>query len=494
MEWANGMTSSLPIEVANLLAPGRTFNDKKVQTESIHERKIITIQSLSYVDKSSEHYRYVYQTDMGLMSFSAFELARTLFFHNSHLTRAAYSPSNIAGLAFVDRTSNPIKIKFPDSTSYPVSSLITKHARIHFAWLMMTKQARKSAFTIFQTFKDNADSVGFQFEPPDLAGWQIDVSLSEKSTKEFQIERIENIVEALVEEELDDIKIHHPTKKYLSSEVGRKKTSVKGVYPDVDIDPELDLEEVVGFGKRHHKQRIKGFSFKTSRITEVTLTKGKEKAASGVMPTDDTKVAPEKAGVGTPEREGTSQEYDPVINQDDEPVEDSAKEAVDLPQKFLIFEEVVKEIGKLKGVDLKSVKCYFFPDPESNSNVVYQTKYNTILKFFMASIKIGNSNLIIIEADTTSLIKPKGSSTLILGLKDNATTNYREIIQNFSDKGARWNHGYIQERCETFVPCRHPTLKVDKAVRTNEQYKDKWVSDIKEHLRKIALAASTENK
>lgn len=489
MEWADGMTSSLPIEMANLLASGRTYQGKKVLAESVHDRKIITIQSLSYVDKSSEHYRYVYQTDMGLMSFSAFELARTLFFHNSHLTRAAYSPSGISGLAFVDRSSNPIKIKFPDSTSYPVSSLITKHARTHFAWLMMTKQARKSAFTIFQTFNDNADSIGFQFEPPNLAGWQLDVSLSAGTAEESTVERIESIIDAYIEEELDDIKIHHPKKKH-PSEAGRKKTSVKGVYPDVDIDPELDMEEVVGFGKRLYKQRTKGFSFKISRITKVDLSKGKEKTATGVIPSDDIKADPEKAGVGLPERGGTAQEFDPVINQDDDPIE----EATDLPQKFLIFEEVVEELGKLKEVSLNSVKCYHFPNPTNNSNVVCMAKYEGNLKFFMASLKIGESNIIILEADTTSLKQSKGGSTLIIGLKDNATTNFKEIIQNFSDKGAQWNHGYIQERCEIFVPCRHPRLKVNKTIRTNEQYKDKWVSDLKEKLGLIDLAASTENK
>lgn len=489
MEWVDGMTSSLPIDMANLLAPGRTYKDKKVLAESVHDRKIITIKNLSYVDKSSEHYRYVYQTDMGLMSFSAFELARTLFFHNGHLTRAAYSSSGIAGLAFVDRSCDPVKIQFPNSTSYPVSSLITKHARIHFAWLMMTKQARKSAFTIFQTFNDNADSVGFQFEPPDLAGWQLDVSLSDKSTKEFQVERIENIVEALVEEELDDIKIHHPKKKD-SSEGGRKKSRRRGVYSDVDTDPELDMGDLPGFGKRYHKQRIKGFSFKISQITKVDLSKGKEKTTTGLTPSDDTKSDPEKAGVGLPEREGTAQEFDPVVNQDDDPIE----EATDLPSKFLIFEEVVEELGKLKEVSLNSVKCYHFPNPTNNSNVVFTAGYEGNLKFFMASLKIGESNIIILEADTTSLKQSKGGSTLILGLKDNATTNFKEIIQNFSDKGAQWSHSYIQERCEIFIPCRHPRLKVNNTIRTNEQYKDKWVSDLKEKLGLIDLAASTENK
>ena len=487
MEWANGKTSSLPIEMANFLAPGRTYKDKKVQSESVHERMVATILQLDHIDKSSLHYRYVYQTDKGMMSFSAFELARTLFFHNSHLVRAVYSPSGINDLAFVDRSSIPIKITLPDSTSYPVSSLTTKQSRTHFAWLLTTNDAKKSAFTIYQTLKENQDDISFKFKPPELSGWQFAVAVSKDTIKgHAEVQRIETIVEAYVEEKLVGIKIHHPKKKF-KVESSSTKTNKRGKTPDVDLEPSLDMGELVGFGTRLYKQRTKGFSFNASRIQGATLSDGKEKPASVPLPSDSEGVVPEKAGVGLPEREGTAQEFDPVINQVDDPIE----EAIDLPQKFLIFEEVVRELGELENVNLESVQCGVFPKPKNKSEVISRTKYEGRLKYFRAVLQVYNRNIVIIEADMTNLlIKPrkdkeettKGASTLILGLKNNANTNFKEIIQNFSDKGAQWSHSYIEERCKLFLPCRHPLLKDKGKVRTDKEYKAKWVDDLKEKL------------
>ena len=121
----------------------------------------------------------------------------------------------INDLAFVDRSSIPIKITLPDSTSYPVSSLTTKQSRTHFAWLLTTNDAKKSAFTIYQTLKENQDDISFKFKPPELSGWQFAVAVSKDTIKgHAEVQRIETIVEAYVEEKLVGIKIHHPKKKF----------------------------------------------------------------------------------------------------------------------------------------------------------------------------------------------------------------------------------------------------------------------------------------
>lgn len=185
------------------------------------------------------------------------------------------------------------------------------------------------------------------------------------------------------------------------------------------------------------------------------------------------------------EKNGDAQEFSPSINHDD-----AIAETVDLPQKFSLFAEVIEEVAKSDGIKLfQKAKCYRFPVPTNNSKVVYQTQYEGLLKYFVAVLELRGSHLVLVEADTSNLRAPKGASTLILGLKEDAKTNFEEILQHFSDKGAQWSHSFINERCNFFSPCRHPSLKEKGKVRTNEAYKDKWISDLREKLKVFKKAS-----
>jgi hypothetical protein len=148
--------------MANLAAPGRTYSGKEVEAEVEYERVKVTIAQLKRIDKSSTHYRYYYQTNKGLISITGFELARTIFFHNRHLVHAAYTANGLFELAFVDKSTSPIKIRFPDSARYPVSYVLTKRAVAHLAWLFLDREARASFFSIYQCFQQNVDSIDFK--------------------------------------------------------------------------------------------------------------------------------------------------------------------------------------------------------------------------------------------------------------------------------------------------------------------------------------------
>lgn len=479
VEWKDGVTSSLPIEMASFLAPGYTFQDKKVISQSEYERQLAHIISLERVDKTSGHYHYYFKTDKGLMKFSGFELARTLFFHNPHLVRAAYTANGLSALAFVNRNQSPIEISFPESTKYPVSFIGTKSNRTHLAWMLLDGGAKKSAFSVFESFKNDAGKLGFKFVPPNLKGWQLEVSVRTDPEESFtEVVRVERIVEAVLNENPSDVLVNHPKTKDQSAK-SKVVTSQNGHVPADDIDPELDLGEIPGLGKRLHNERLKGFSFSCSGIRSVKSSKGKSAGNSKRAPsTEDQDIKKEKAGIGIAEKDGDAQEFSPSINQDDE-----ITETVDLPQKFSLFAEVIDEVAKSDGVRLvKEAKCYRFPAPTNNSKVVYQTKYEGRLKYFVATLELEGSNLVLVEADTNNLKTPKGASTLILGLKEDATENFKEILQDFSDKGAQWSHAFIKERCDFFCPCRHPLLKGKGKVRTGQEYKDKWVSDLEDKL------------
>lgn len=286
-------------------------------------------------------------------------------------------------------------------------------------------------------------------------------------------------------ENFSGIEFYHPKNKEKNSK--REARGAKsGNVPVNDIEPDLDLGAIPGLGRRLDIQRKKGFSFNVSGIQNVNLSKGHNaKIAAKGSPSDDPEPPKETASVGIPEKDGDAQEFNPAINQDDE-----ITETVDLPKKFSLFAEVIDEVVKSDGVKLvQEAKCYRFPAPTNNSKVVYQTEYEGRLKYFVAILELKGCQLVLVEADTNGLKKPKGGSTLILGLKEDAQVNFNEIIQYASDQGASWRHGFIGERCDFFDTCRHPFQKDKGKIRTDLEYKEKWVVDLREKLRGFRKAA-----
>tara|TARA_R110000772_G_scaffold264203_1_gene384604 strand:- start:11892 stop:13475 length:1584 start_codon:yes stop_codon:yes gene_type:complete len=480
LEWKNGYRSSLPIEMANLAAPGRTFSGKEVRNEVKYERIIATISQLKNIDKSSNHYLYYYETNKGLISFSGFELARTIFFHNRHLVHAAYTANGLAGLAFVDKSISPVTISFPDSTRYPESYVRTQQAVDHIAWLFLDPEARVSFFSIYQCFQENSNSIDFKFTPPDLTGWKFELSvINNENLKVLEVQRVENILDAHVNKKYLSVEVVHPKKKK-KDELAVTGEGKPRTIPSDDIDPELDMGEIPGFGRRLHTQRVKGFSFYVSGIQGVFLSDGKEADEPTPVFKDKKSPEPEKAGVGMPESGGNGQEFDPVINQ----YSDTFDEAEEQPSKFLMFEKVINELGKLKGIKLKSIKCGVFPVPLNNSKVIFNTKDKQRLRFFIAILDICEAKVIILEADTSSLLPPKGGGTLLLGLKDDANTNFKEIIQHFSDSAAQWQHDYIWERANVFKSCNHPKTRKNGELLSESEYAEKWVISLKKQINK----------
>lgn len=465
--------------MASFLAPGYIFEDRKVISQSECEQKRVRIINLERVDTSSDHYDYYYKTNKGLMKFTAFELARVLFFHNPHLVRVIYTANGLSGLAFVNRNQSPIKISFPNNTKYPVSLIGSKSSKTHLAWLILDREANKSAFSVFECFKKDNEKLGFRFSPPNLKDWLLDVSIIQNTGDDFfQVVRIENIVDAEIMEKFIGIEFHHPKNKGKNSQCKDSQVK-KGEVPVNDIEPELDLVAIPASGRRLDIMRKKGFSFNVSGIQNVNFSKENLiENTSMSLPTEKMEPPKEVSGVGFSQKDGNAQEFNPTINQDNESID-----TIDLPEKFSIFSEVIEKVVIKSGVQLiQEAKCYRFPEPKNNSKVIYQTKYEGQLKYFVAILEIKDNQLVLIEADTSNLITPKGASTLILALKEDAKTNFYEILQNFSDKGAQWSHDFINQRCNFFIPCRHPSLKEKGMIRTGEEYKEKWVSNIYEKL------------
>jgi len=384
IEWKGGKCSSIPIEMANIAAPGRTSLGKEISGEVQYERVSVTISRNVKIEKTSPHSQYYYQTDKGIILISAFELARTIFFHNRHLVHAAYTANGLAGLAFVDRSTSPITVRFPETTQYPVSYVLTKRAQAHLAWLFLDQEARASFFSVYEFFQKDTDSIEFEFIPPDLTGWEFDLSVIKNSQSEvLEVQRIEVILEARVNKKYIGVKVIHPKKREKDKSINDNAGKPFKV-PNIDLNPELDMGEIPSSGGRLHTQRSKGFSFNVSGIQGVFLSDQNKpyKPTPGFK--DGQNTEPEKAGVGLPEKDGKGQEFEPVINQDD----DYFDEADELPSKFLIFEKVINELGNHKGVKLESIKCGVFPKPLNTSQVIFKTIDNKTLRFFVAILEV----------------------------------------------------------------------------------------------------------
>lgn len=461
--------------MASNLAVGYQFDNTNHSVKNEYKTKTVNVIRQLSVDKSQPHHRYLFETDQGVIKITAFELARVLFFHNRHLIKAAYSFNGLAELVFLDETVSPVKISFPNSTSYPVSNLSSQKALKHFAWLLLEPEARRSFFTINHCFRENLNEIGFNFSPPNLKGWALKIAIdNDDMSAVTEVKRIASILYAPTSKRFYGIEIAHPKRKFIVKPEGKPGPKKLGKTPHVDIDPELDLGAIPGFGKRRHIDRSSRFSFNVVGIDAVVFAEGQPTTGKSRVASTEAQVNPEKAGVGLPAKEGKAQEFEPVLNQNN----DDFKDAAELPHRFLIFEEVVNELRNINGIRLESVRCGEFPKPTNGSTTILKTQDGKALRFFIATFELKGNYIILLEADTTSLNPPTGSGTLMLGLKPDASENFNQIIQHFANQGAQWQHRFIEERTIYFKSCSHPRTKNKVKTFSDEEYKELWLAKL----------------
>jgi hypothetical protein len=175
IEWDNGKQSSVPIEVANLIARGRRYDGKDPFSDDTLEELTCTIGSLVKHESNLSAGRHIFSTNHGFIRIQDFELARTFFFHNQHLTRAAFRANGLGEIAYVEGSHQQHILLFPLNTKYPVSNLSSLASRKHLAWIFIDQAARKSFFSIYTYFIEAHKNreLGFMFDAPDITGWHL---------------------------------------------------------------------------------------------------------------------------------------------------------------------------------------------------------------------------------------------------------------------------------------------------------------------------------
>lgn len=483
IEWDNGKQSSVPIEVANLIARGRRYDGKDPFSDDTLEELTCTIDSLVRHESNRSAGQHIFSTNHGLISIQDFELARTFFFHNQHLTRAAFRANGLGEIAYVEGSHQQHILFFPPSTKYPVSNLSSIASRKHLAWIFIDQAARKSFFSIYTHFieADKNRELGFMFDAPDITGWHLKLIGRLGDDGVFDVYEIER-VRTYLKNRVGNVEFDHP--KFKEKHPADKKPikQANGEMPPVDIDPELDMGEVPSMGGRIDKKRQKGFSFNVDNIGSTTLKKDtKKKSKKSVKPSKNEAAEKEFSGLGVPESKGAAQDFDSVINQD----ESYELEYVPETQKFLVFRQLINELSREEYYPLDELRCCLFPSPTNDSQTIYKTKDGLRLRFFIAKFSLKKANIVLIEADTDSSTKNKKASTLILGFDEEPERSLFEIVQSFSDRGASWNTAYIQSRTSHFERCNHLSKKKDGKDINESDYLSEWKKLLKKKLDKF---------
>ncbi|WP_110576644.1 Tn7-like element transposition protein TnsE [Marinomonas alcarazii] len=483
IEWDNGKQSSVPIEVANLIARGRRYDGKDPFSDDTLEELTCTIDSLVKHVSNRSAGQHIFSTNRGLIRIQDFELARTFFFHNQHLTRAAFRANGLGEIAYVEGSHQQHILFFPPSTKYPVSNLSSIASRKHLAWIFIDQAARKSFFSIYTYFIEAHKNreLGFMFDAPDITGWHLKLLGRLGDDGVFDVYEIDS-VRTHLKNRVGNVEFDHPKFKEKAPSDKKSIKQGNGEMPPVDIDPELDMGEVPSMGGRIDKKRQKGFSFNVDNIGTTTLKKDtKKKSKTSVKPAKDEAPEKELSSVGLPESEGTAQEFDPVINQD----ETYDLEDVPETQKFLVFRQLMNELSREERYPLDELKCCLFPVPTNKSKAIYETKDGLRLRFFIAKFSFKKANIILIEADTDSSTKDKKASTLILGFDAEPERSLFEIVQSFSNKGGSWDTAYIQSRTSHFERCNHLSKMKDGENVSESDYLSEWKKLLKKKLDKL---------
>jgi len=127
------------------------------------------------------------------------ELARALFYHSSYLARASLTSSTL-GLDFnvVREDYSPtVNIYVLKTASFPISAFNDSATRSVLSWILLNEKIRSSFESINRSFSTQCKEVGgfkkwtFEFEPPDMAGWEFNFNGRFDSSKNsFFVEKI----------------------------------------------------------------------------------------------------------------------------------------------------------------------------------------------------------------------------------------------------------------------------------------------------------------
>lgn len=223
------------------------------------------------------------------------ELARVLFLHNTHLTRAAFRPQGLGSLAHSKSEEAHIsEINFHLLADYPASNLHSQRTLDHLVWLFFENNAKRSFHSVFSCMQqDSSQNWNFRFSPPEMLDWKFEVRGRHLDDSNFIADSIRKITHPGMSIFREFIFKHPRFRQPITRGEKSKKTYA---YTPPDENPTLDIPSTPGLNRRLHRENDRLFTFEIPHISRTSVYGKSSQGGSTKNDTNDSKN--EIAGVG----------------------------------------------------------------------------------------------------------------------------------------------------------------------------------------------------
>jgi hypothetical protein len=494
----------VPVDLVPLLVIGSCYENKERIPEAgadVFQFRIIG-EPTAVTSGSGENWLYFATDDGATVRVRQLELARCLFLHNHHLTRTAFRPNGLTGLAHPSTDGDTTVIKFASSADYPLSNLRSKVALQHLAWMLLDNDARRSFGSIFEGWMSSSKELwNFRFAPPNMKNWGLAGSgyYSSSDRKSFIVNEITGF-DNPTRYHFNEIVVDHPRFEELlpkEPESGKRPLVQRG-----DPDPLLDLDYEPELGRRLDQVTDHRFTFLFDGSLRVKVRVNGQ--SFRIRPRVDPESVPvsETTSPGHADERGSGRELDYGINRP-ESDEHYLGELTDAEptDRFKSFEEVVRKLSERPRFSLTEVKYHLLPWPRTDRHVVSKTETGTRVQCCVAWMEYRCVPVAIVEVDTESMKEPHPLGTLIVTFDRGVDKKQliRLFLQSCSDEGVHWKTSRIRAFSTAWKISAHPPRREKKrripieteysAQRVDnndervpvdpETYKKRWISKLK---------------
>jgi hypothetical protein len=495
--------SLVPVDLVPLLVVGGSYENKERIPETgtdAHQFKV-TGEPTAVASESGENWMHFDNEDGSTVRVRQLELARCLFLHNHHLTRTAFRPNGLKGLAHPLIDGETTVIKFSSLADYPLSNLRSKAALQHLAWMLLDDDARRSFNSILVGLMSSPKKLwNFRFAPPNMKNWGLTGAgyYSSSDRKIFIVNEITGF-DNPTRYHFNEIVVDHPRFEELlpkEPESGKRPLVQRG-----DPDPLLDLDYEPELGRRLDQVTDHRFTFSFDESLQVKVRVNGQ--TFRIRPRVDPESEPvsETTSPGHADERGSGRELNYGINRPES--DDHYLGELDDAQpsdRFSFFEDVVSRLSERPGFSLTEVKCHFLPRPKADRHAVYQTVTGDRVQCYVAWIEYRSIPIAIIEVDTESMKNEHPLSNLIVSFDQDADAKQLIylFLQSCSDEGVRWKTSQIQAFSAAWGASKHPARNIkessDQRAKEDKQsvpvdpetYKKRWVSNLHVATQKVA--------
>lgn len=486
----------IPAELLPMLVTGSTYQNKTRQSCKPQVRSTIICNNTPEKFKGTkDRYYFKFYANNNEYHIPAIELARTLFLHNIHLTRTAFRPNGLAGLATISDVQTTHSIKFHRLSDYPLTSIRSISARNHLIWLLFDADARKSFNSIYHYLvKSEGQDWHFNFDSPPLKDWMIKVAgrVDISNPNLIHVDEIESLHNPAFNYP-HQVEITHPKIKKQISPLSDKKSRSVVFMPDDETELDFGLPPKLGGKRDIENESSFSFSFAMTLSHQLAYEEERLRHNIRINLTDSKEVG--KTGIGHGEQEGTAQEFDYGINRNDllnPETEHNEINEDSYTDRFQSFQQVIRNLANQPDCELMALRCFELPKPERPRNACIYKSSQKQRQYHLAHITYRKLPITIIEVDLNELPESYTLSTLTLVLQD-GNDSLKAIMQACSNEGIHWDKNTVKSNSVVSKTPRHPHRvkrnsnknKLMGKTKSLEEYNKDWVDTLNRAMQNL---------